>query len=164
MNTFNNSNTAAAPATAPADSFEHLNLNDVDTTASAVDTDVYTLEINKLVPKYRKINKPDSPFCGQDVLVLSGSYTIVDNDKYNGKKLWKDFWTPFKGAQIGLKKQMTATGVSQSDGQTLIEYAEQFGLLNPPARFTVPIEKKQDPRDPNGAPINEINMYQAKPC
>lgn len=148
--------------TTAAEVFTHLNLNEVDDSIKPIEPGVYTLEINKLEPVYRTISKPDSPFCGQSVLVLKGSYTIVDDESYSGRKLWHDFWTPFKGAQIGLKRQMNATGVVQTDGESLEEYAKQFATLNPPARFQAPVTKEADRRDPTAPPVNEINFFNAK--
>jgi len=147
-----------------AEMFSHINLSEVDDTIKAVDEGVYTFEINKLEPKYVKITKPGSEYEGQEVLVLKGSYTIVDDEKYSGRKIWQDFFTPFKGAQIGLKRQMNATGVVQAAGEDLIQYAQQFATLNPPARFQAPLKKVADRRDPTGPAKNEIDLFQAKPA
>lgn len=146
------------------ESFEHINLNDIDDSRKPIDANVYTLEVNRLNSVYKEVKNPDSPYLGQKLLVLQGSYTVVDDPKFAGRKLWKDFWTPFKIAQVQLKKQMSATGVLQTEGQSLIEYAEQFGILNPPARFQVPINLVKDRRDPEGPEISEINFFQAKPA
>lgn len=143
--------------------FEHINLNDVDTSMKPVNGNVYTLEINKLEPVYRTINKADSPFVGQSVLVLKGSYTIVEDNDYSGRKLWSDFWTPFHGAQVGLKKQMQATGVVQGENESLTDYAKRFETLSPPARFLVEVTKVPNRRDPEGPEVNEINFFTARP-
>ena len=143
--------------------FEHINLNNVDDSFHAVDAGVYTLEVNKLEPKYVKITKADSPYAGQEVLVLKGSYTIVDDEKFSGRKLWQDFWTPYPIAQKFLKKQMQVTGVIQGPDESLVDYAKQFALLNPPARFVVPITQKPDRRDPETM-VNEIAFFNAKPA
>ncbi len=142
--------------------YEHINLNEVDDTIKAVDPGVYTLEVNKLEPKYVKITKAGSEYEGQEVLVLKGSYTIVDDEKYSGRKIWQDFFTPFKGAKIGLKRQMLATGVLQADGESLVDYAAQFASLNPPARFQAPVTKEPDRRNPDVS-SNTIQFFQAKP-
>lgn len=120
--------------------------------------------MNKLDPVYRTVNNPSSEYCGQSILVLRGSYTVTDDANYSGRKLWQDFWTPFKAAQVNLKKQMNATGIIQQEGQTLSEYGAQFATLNPPARFQVLVKVTKDRRDPNGPDINEINWFTAKPC
>lgn len=146
-----------------AESFEHINLNEVDTSMKPVETNVYTLEINKLEPKYLKINKEGSPFQGQDVLVLKGSYTIVEDEKYSGRKLWSDFWTCFEGGKKSLRKQMDATGVVQGTNESLIDYAKQFETLSPAARFLVSVTKVVDKRDPEGGEVNQINFFTARP-
>lgn len=149
-------------ATQPIEAFEHIRLADIDDTAKPLPENVYTLEVNKLESVYRKITKADSEYAGQEVLVLKGSYTIVDDEKFSGRKLWQDFWTPFKFAQIALKKQMNATGVLQGEGESLVDYAKQFGLLNPPARFQVPVALVPDRRDPDGPLKNEIKFFGAR--
>jgi hypothetical protein len=141
--------------------FEHINLNDVDTTASRIDTGYYTLELNQLTVKYVKINKPTSPYAGQEVLVLKGWYTIVDDDKYSGRKLFHEFWTPFTNAKKSLALQMKATGVIQEPNQSLPDYAAQFATLNPPARFQVQVEKV--PGKDGEGDENRINFFTAKP-
>lgn len=148
----------------PIETFEHVNLNDVDDSRKALPENVYTFEVNKLDPVYKKIQNPSSEFYGKEVLVLKGSYTIVDDQNYSGRKVWTDFYTVYKFALVNLKKQMNATGVTQADGESLQDYAEQFATLNPPARFQAILTAKPDKRDPEGPIRNEINFYTAKPC
>ncbi len=152
---------AYAPAT-PFEGFEHINLADIDDSAKPIDENVYTLEVNKLEPQYIKINKASSPFCGQEILVLKGSYTVVDDEKYSGRKLWQDFWTNQDYALKSLKKQMNATGVLQTPGETLSDYARQFALLNPPARFQAKVTKGPKFGDPDTT-VNSINLFSARP-
>jgi hypothetical protein len=157
-------NTAMTPTPFDTAGFEHLNLNDVDTTAQAVDANVYTLEIAKLEPAYRTISKEDSPYKGQQVLVLRGAFIIVDDEKYSGRRIFKDFWTPYRGAQVGLRKLQDATGVKQTEGQLLTEWASQFALLNPPAKFQAPVTKGPDRRDPDGPAVNDIDAFKCRPA
>jgi hypothetical protein len=138
-------------------------LNEIDITMKAVDASVYTLEINKLEPIYRTVKNPNSTLAGQSCLVLKGSFTIVEDEKFSGRKLWQDFWTPFEGAKKDLKRILMATGVAQAEGQDLPDWANSFATLNPPARFQAPVSKEADKRDPTGDPVNRINFYQAKP-
>lgn len=144
--------------------YEHLNLNEIDDSRKAVEEGVYTLEVNSITPKWIEVKKAGSQFEGQTVLVLKGSYTIVDDPTYSGRKLWNDFFTPTKIQQVFLKKQMQATGVIQEAGQSLIDYVAQFATLNPPARFQVQVKKIADYRDPTGPAVNEIGFFTAKPC
>lgn len=143
--------------------YEHINLNEVDISMKAVDTNVYTLEINKLEPIYRTVKNPNSALFGQSCLVIKGSFTIVDDDKFSGRRLWQDFWTPFDFAKKDLKRLLMATGVGQADGQDLSEWALQFATLNPPARFECMVMKEPDKRDASSL-VNRINFYQAKPA
>jgi hypothetical protein len=142
--------------------FEHINLNEVDDSRQTVEPNVYTFEINKLEPVYREVKNPSSPYAGQKVLVIRGSYTIADDEKFSGRKIWQDFWTPFKVPQIFLKRQMQATGITQADGETLGDWANQFSLLSPPARFQAPLKLEKDNRDPEGPSVNRIDFYNAR--
>jgi len=159
-------NATAATQSEPTpsvESYEHINLRDVDDSRQALPEAVYTLEVNKIDAKYVTVTNPNSELKGTSPLVLKASYTIVDDPKYSGRKYWEDFWTPFKFAQVNLKKQMNATGVLQAEGESLSDYAAQFALLNPPARFQVLIQNVPDKRDPTGPPVNRINWFSAKP-
>ena len=143
---------------------DHINLNDVDDTRKPIEEGVYTLEVNKIDAKYVTIKNPSSPSVGQSPLVLKGSYTIVDDAKYSGRKIWEDFWTNQKFALVNLKKQQNATGVMQAEGEGLSDYAAQFATLSPPARFQVLIQCQPDKRDPSGEPVNRISWFSAKPA
>lgn len=146
------------------ESFEHINLNDVDDSRKALPENVYTLEVNKLDLVYRKVSNPSSEYAGQELPVLKGSYTVTDDPEYSGRKLWQDFWVVYKVPQIFLKKQMQATGVIQADGESLGDYAAQFASLNPPARFQVQVKQIDDRRNPEGPKVNEIAFFTARPC
>jgi hypothetical protein len=160
----------ATTATQP-EAFEHINLNDVDDARKPIPEGVYTFEVNKLDPVYKKVQTPTSEFYGQDQLVLKGSYTIVDDPNFSGRKIWEDFRPAYRFAQVNLKKQMDATGVIQQDGESLNDYAAQFALLNPPARFQALLRCGFDKRDlgANGEPLegtkprNSISWFTSKP-
>jgi hypothetical protein len=153
-------NTATAPEVVD---FNHINLNEIDDSRKPIEDNVYTLEINKIDTVYKEVKKPDSAYLGQTLQYLKGSYTVVDDPKYSGRKFWGDFCTAFKVPLIFLKKQQDATGVRQSEGQTLSDWAEQFALLSPPARLQVHIQLGKDKRDPEGPDVNIINWFTAKP-
>lgn len=150
-----NTTTTAAPC-----EFDYINLNDVDTTFQPVETNVYTLELNKLTPTI--VTPQKGNFAGQQVLVLKGSYTIVDDEKNSGRKLFNDFWMNREINKKLLRKQADAIGVHQVEGQTLSDYAAQFETLSPSARFQVQVVKRPDFNDPN-TPVNEIKFFTAKP-
>lgn len=143
--------------------YNHINLNDIDDSRKPIEDNVYTLEINKIDTVYKEVKKPDSQYFGQTLQYLKGSFTIVDDPKYSGRKQWSDFCTAFKVPLVFLKKISAATGVQQADGETLSDWAAQFALLNPPARFQARIKQVPDRRDPEGAPVNEIDFFSARP-
>ena len=148
------------PAMTNAFDFDHIRLSDVDDSRSALPQDYYTLEINKLEPVKVTINKEGSEFKGQSVTVLKGSFTVVDSDKYSSRKVWTDFWTPYKAGQVGLSKIEKSTGVNQGNGQTIPEWASQFETLNPPARIQALVTNKTGD---DGNPRNEVNPFSIKP-
>lgn len=148
------------------EAYEHINLNEVDDSRKPVPANVYTFEVNKLDPVYKKVQNPTSEFFGQDQLVLKGSFTIVDDPSYSGRKVWEDFRPAYKFALVNLKKLMTGTGVIQADGESLVDYAAQFALLNPPARFQALLRCEVDKRDlgtPDAQPRNSVNWFTCKP-
>lgn len=124
---------------------------------------MYTLEVNKLDPVYTTIKNPTSEYFGKSVLVMKGSFTIVDDEKYSGRKLWQDFYSIYNVPLIFLKKIMQSTGVLQEGDQSLQDWGAQFANLNPPARFQVGVKKVADRRDPDGPPVNEISFFTSKP-
>lgn len=142
--------------------YDYINLNDIDSSSKPIEPGVYTLEINKLDPVIRK--PASGEFAGQEILVLKGSYTIVDDEKYSGRKFWEDFWTNRSVPLVFLKKQMLATGVGQEPDQSLSDWARQFEVLNPPAKVQVPIELVENFKDKEGPKVNKLNFFQAKPA
>lgn len=151
----------SAPTMTTAFDFNHIRLAEVDDSRQPLDQDVYTLEINKLDPITRTINKEGSELQGQTVPVLQGSFTVVDNDKYAGRKFWQDLWMCYKGGQVGAKKIQAATGVTQADGQSVSDWGAQFATLNPPARIQILVEKKVGD---DGVPVNRLNFFTVKPA
>lgn len=139
--------------------FEHINLNQIDPGFKPVPENVYNLEVNSIKPSYVKVTKPGSKYEGQTVLVLKGSFTIVDDAEYSGRKLWSDFWATNNYNLIELKKLSEATGVIQGEGQTLPEFVEQFATMNPPAKFQCFVTKEDDYK---GTPRNVVKFVQAR--
>lgn len=140
--------------------FDHIRLSDVDDSRQPLPQDYYTLEINKLEPVKITINKEGSALKGQSVTVLKGSFTVVDSDKYSSRKVWTDFWTPYKAGQVGLSKIQTSTGVQQAEGQSIPEWATQFGELNPPARIQALVDTR---KGDDGVEKNQVNPFSIKP-
>lgn len=125
---------------------------------------MYTLEVNKLDYVMKPVKNPTSEFFGKDVPVIKGSFTIVDDEKYSGRKLWEDFYIVYPFAQKNLKRVMAATLVPQGEGETLPDWSAQFSTLNPAARFQVQVTLAPDRRDgPDGEPQNKIAFLTAKP-
>lgn len=144
--------------------WNHQNLNDIDDSRALIDPGVYTFEINKIESVEKEVKKVDSAYFGQSLQYLKGSFTIVDDPKYSGRKQWSDFCTAFKVPLVFLKKISQATGVLNEEGQTLSDWAAQFANLNPPARFQAEMKQVQDRRDPTGKDLqNEIAFFTCRP-
>jgi len=144
--------------------WNHQNLNDIDDSRALIAEGVYTFEINKIDSVEKEVKKVDSAYFGQSLQYLKGSFTIVDDPKYSGRKQWSDFCTAFKIPLVFLKKIKDATGVSQEEGQGLSDWAEQFATLNPPARFQAELQVVDDRRDPTGTDKqNQINFFTCRP-
>lgn len=144
------------------DAFEHVNLNEVDDSIKPVEEREYTLEINRMNPSRVKIKKADSPYVGQEVLVLKAKFTIVDDERYSGRPLFDDFWTTSPLTPKFLKRIKSVTGVEQ-DGDSLEDFGAKFATLDPPARFKVTIAQTKDFKNPE-ALINQIKYFTAKPA
>ena len=144
--------------------FAHYNLNDVDPEAGkrkfdAIETDEYTLEINGMTQK--TITPKTGKRAGVETEVVEGSFTVVDNAQYGGRKLWHTFW-PGTASVGQLQRLSRMTGLPQEPGQTIYEWLQRFGELNPPAKFKVTVAKKAPYNNPDGDPVNEINFFTAK--
>lgn len=145
--------------------FDHINLADVDDSRKPVAQNVYTFQVNSLNPVTRTVKKEGSPYQGQSILVLDGHFEIVEDSTYSGRRFKQGFWTPFKGAQISLKRLMKATGNPQGE-QSITDWANSYAQLNPPARFqallTLAVPRGQE-NDPTAEPENSIDLFTAKP-
>lgn len=139
-------------------SFDHINLNTIDPGFKPVPDNVYNFEVNSIKSTYVKVGKPDSPNYGKNVEVLKGSFTIVDDPEYSGRKVWYDFWATNKYNVAELRKLQDATGVLQGE-LSFVDWASQFATLNPPAKFQC-FTTKEDDR--NGIPRNVIKFMQAR--
>lgn len=140
--------------------FSHINLNEIDPTFQAIDEGFYMLQVNKLTAKV--VTPKAGKNAGRQVLVLNGSYTLVNDDQYSGRKFWKSFWTSNPVDLKDLRRQMDATGVVQEEGQSLEEYAATFETLNPPAELRIFIGKEADYRNPEQT-VNVLKFAQAQP-
>jgi len=140
--------------------FEHINIMEIDPTFKPINEGFYTLQVNKLTPKTITPSKGKNQ--GKAVLVLNGSFTVVGDDAFSGRKIWKSFWASNPVDLKDLRRLADATGVTQDAGQTLSEYAQTFETLNPPAEFKVFLATQADYRDPTQM-VNEIKFNQAQP-
>ncbi len=140
--------------------FEHINIMDIDPTFKPVDEGFYTLQVNKLTPKTITPSKGKNQ--GKAVLVLNGSFTIVNSDSFSGRKIWKSFWASNQVDLKDLRRLADATGVTQDPGQSLSEYAQTFETLNPPAEFKIFLGTEADYRDPTQQ-VNVMKFNQAQP-
>jgi hypothetical protein len=144
---------------APAE-FDHINIMDIDPTFKPIDPGFYTLQVNKITPK---VTEPKSgKNVGKSLLMLNGSFTVVNHENFAGRKLWKTFWTNNPVDLKDLRRLADATGVTQSPDQTLSEYVKTFEELAPPAEFNIFIGVEADYRDPNTM-VNSLKFNQAQP-
>lgn len=139
--------------------FEHIQLQDIDPTFKPVDAGMYTLQVNSI--KGRQVEIKNGKNAGKTATVLKGSFTIVGDPNFSGRKLWHDFWSTNRTSLVELRKVMDATGVEQQQGETLSEYGTRFGELNPPAEFKVYVAVEPDYRDAS-VNVNVIKFRQAQ--
>lgn len=150
----------AGAVPAEAVEFEHINIMEIDPTFKPIDEAFYNLQVNKLTPKV--ITPKAGKNANKAVLVLNGSFTVVGDENFSGRKLWKSFWASNPVDLKDLRRMADATGVTQSPDQTLSEYAGVFATLNPPAEFRVFVGQEKDYRDPEQT-VNIIKFAQAQP-
>ena len=140
--------------------FDHINLSEIDPTFKPIDVGYYTLQVNALTPKV--ITPKAGKNAGKSVLALNGSFTVVGDPNFAGRKLWKFFWTSNPVDVKDLRKLQDVTGVTQEAGETLSDWAARFADLNPPAEFKVFVGQEPDYRDPS-VQVSVIKMNQAQP-
>lgn len=140
--------------------FSHINIMEIDPTFKPVEEGFYTLQVNSL--KSQTVKPQSGKNAGKEVLVLKGSYTIVGDDRYSGRKFWKTFWTTSTYDLKDLRRQADATGVTQEAGQPLEEYAAVFETLVPPAEMKIFVGVEKDFRNPD-QDVNVLKFTQAQP-
>ena len=140
--------------------FEHIIIMQIDPTFKPIDEGFYTLQVNKLTPKTGVAKSGKNS--GKPYMFLNGSFTVVNDENFSGRKLWKSFWASNPVDLKDLRRLADATGVVQEAGQTLSEYAAVYETLNPPAQFKVFVGTENDYRDAN-ATVNVIKFAQAQP-
>lgn len=148
--------------------FDHINLAEIDDSRAKIEENVYTYEINALKYYVGLVKSVESKNFNKPYRALKGSFTIVDDPKYSGRKVWQDFYPDRNKANlVFLKKLSQATGVLQGESEELEDWASQFATLNPPARFQAPMSLKAPWNNPAAEAadyVNEIVMFQAKPA
>jgi hypothetical protein len=139
--------------------YEHINIMEIDPSYKPIPAGMYNLQINKLTPRLVTPNKGKN--AGKEVLVLNGSFTVVNEENYSGRKLWQSFWASNPVDLKDLRRIADATGVTQVEGQTLSEYALTFENLNPPAEFKVPVDIEKAWQSEED--VNKIKFNGAQP-
>lgn len=138
--------------------FNYVDLHTIDPTFKPVDAGVYTLQVNSI--KGQTVEIKTGKNAGKTKLLLKGSFTIVGDPNFSGRKLWYTFWADNRINLVELRKLMDATGIEQQQGESLTDYGTRFGELNPPAEFKCFVAVEKDYKDPN-ADVNVIKFRQA---
>lgn len=139
--------------------FDHINIMEIDPTIKPIDQGFYTLQVNKLTPK--TVTPAKGKNQGKACLILSGSFTLVNDANFAGRKFWKTFWTTNPVDLKDLRRLADATGVTQTPDQTLSDYANGFEVLDPPAELKIFIAEEADYRTQE--PVNVLKFNQAQP-
>lgn len=138
--------------------FDYIQLQDIDPTFKPVDAGMYTLQVNSI--KAQVVEPKTGKSAGTTKLLLKGSFTIVNDPNFSGRKLWHTFWMDNQFNKVELRKLMDATGEEQGQGQPITEWATKFGELNPPAEIKVYVAVEKDWKD-KVTDVNVIKFRQA---
>lgn len=142
-----------------------MNLSEIDSEQGkrkfeAVDTADYTLQVDSLVRT--KMTPRSGKQAGTEIEVVKGSFTMVDNPQYGHRKFWNTFWPNATNLKM-LYCMGRACGLPKTEEEHVNDWIDQFAKLDPPARFTVTVEKKAPFKNPEGDPINEIKFFTSRP-
>lgn len=144
--------------------FNYINIMDIDPTFQPVAKGPRTLEVTKLTPK-TYIGKPGSKYEGQEQMLINGSFTVVDDAEFNGRRIFQTLFASSAYDLKGLRRLADATGVTQETGETFSDWLSSFEQLNPPARFKAFVDVVDKPdREGNIVPTNVISFSNVKPA
>ena len=128
-------------------------MGDVDPSFSTIPADVYTLRINKMVPKTYEGKKDPS----QSFQVVKGDFTVIDHPDYAGRRLFETFWLNHGWSTKALRRISDNTGIPQEPGAGTFEaWLERLSTEQP--SFKVPVTVREG--DP---PENAITWRDVKP-
>lgn len=140
--------------------FEYFNIMDVDPSAKPIEKGVYKLRLTKV--ESTVIVPAKGKNAGQETTVVKGAFTVIDDDRYSGRKLWNDFWLSNTFAQKQLRKLADATGITQDAGEALAGWLGRLTEFQPEFKVFVEVESYTD-REGKVGEKNVINFFQASP-
>jgi len=138
------------------DSFQHLNLDEIDPEFTPIDEDRYDLQIQemKLVTFVYKsgVNQ------GKEGERIAVRLVVVNHDEFSGRTLFEAIW-PREGGFKSLRRIMDATGIQQSGD--LESWLAEVSSTNPVVN--VLIKKVPDYRDPT-VEVNQVSWNEVSPA
>ncbi len=145
--------------TQPVIAFEHVNLNTVDPSTSAIAEGTYNLEVAKagIVDFVYKKGKN----IGQEGQRLEFTFVVTDSPTSSGRRVFQSLFAG-NGTNKQLRKIMDATGIPQEPDQPLSEWLTELATQR--AKFSCPVGMVDD-KDANGNPRKSVraNLWEASP-
>jgi hypothetical protein len=154
---------------AEVETFDYVDLNEVDPTFKAVDPDFYTLKVIKaeLVEKeYKEGNKKGVP-AGTPMQYVKFRLAVQDSDKFRGRQIFPKPLFPNGYTMRALRLVMDATGIQQTAGQALKDWLGDLSLQQPEFRaFVNQVADSRGNLDANGNPVmdNDVDWRQVQPA
>jgi hypothetical protein len=137
--------------------FSHINIMDIDPSFKPVETGVCQFRVNKITPKY--VTPGSGKNSGKEVLVGNGDFTIINSDKYSGRRVFQSFWASNSFNLRELRKLADVTGVTQEPGESLEDYLRRYEAVQPEFESFLDVYEKPQP-DGSTSPENVIRFNQ----
>lgn len=146
-------------------SFEYVNLNEIDPNMQVVPEGMYTFKVLKA-----ELRKGISKTTNEPYELVNMTIAIQDDDNFSGRRMYESF---FKGDSSlkQLRKIMDATGVNQAPGTPLTDWLVELDTIQPTfkaaVRHRLDVDKNGEAKslDYKGNPttLAKINFWSVVP-
>jgi hypothetical protein len=123
--------------------FDYFQLSEVDPTFKPLEVGPRTLQLLKLEPKI--IEPKKGKHQGEKVLVLNGSFLVINDETYSGRRLYNTFWLTNSFDQKSLRRLSDGVGIPQEPGEGIKDWAVRMSQSQP--TFKVFVDQKIDGND-----------------
>jgi hypothetical protein len=134
-------------STDTVESFDYVNLQDVDPSFQTLPTAVRTLQVAKA--EIAPFTYKNGPKAGTEGQRLAFTFVVTDDAEYSGRRIFESLF-PGTFTFKGLRRLMDATGIVQTEGTPLAEWLAELQSESP--KFKIQVIQEDDIDRKTGAP------------